>query len=222
MTSPVAPSPKDFLMGGAKTPSISWKGKPIGTSFEGVVARECKTIQQTDPENDTPLFWDEARTRPKWQLVVYLDLGIVHPDVQAYPDHDGVWAWYVKGASAEKELREAVAKAGDAKTGVREGARIRVTLAGHGEQKNKAFNPPNLFAVEYTRPADPSAAFLAQGDEAQAPTADTMRTQAQAIPAPPAGIDPAAWAAMTPERRQAVLAAMGVPAQDGFQDVPPF
>lgn len=70
-------------------------------------------------------------------------------------------------------------------------------------------------------PAAPAAQVAAPAQAAPAATAT--------IPACPAGVDPIAWGAMTPERRDAVLAALGAPAANaneaaaGFQsNTPPF
>jgi hypothetical protein len=222
-------SADDFLMGGAKTPSISWRNKPIGHSVTGTIARESKVVQQTDPDDGTPLFWDDARTQPKMQLVVYIDTGEVSDDQETYPDHDGVWALYVKGKSLTDATRDAVRKA--KRKGLEVGGRITVTFTGEGEQKKKAFNPPKLYRVEYVPPADQaSTAYLGQGQPAagqadpwgggQAPAAAPAGQGGSASTQPcPPGVDPTVWAGLDETRKAGVLAAMGAAP---VSDQPPF
>ncbi len=143
--------PDEFLMGSAKTPSVSWRNKPFGTTVTGNVARASKVMQQRDVETGDPLWWDEAKTQPRNQLVVYLDLGVIHPDGEEFPDHDGVWALYVKGKSLTEAVRSAVR--GSGRKGLEIGGRLSVTLTGEGKAQNKAFNPPKLFTASYVPPA---------------------------------------------------------------------
>lgn len=188
---------------------MSWKNKPVGTSVSGVVAREPRTMQSRDYDTDELEFWDSpANTQPKLQMAIYLDLGITHPDPTMYPDHDGVWALYVRQSTqAHKELREVVRKSG-AKS-IEVGGRLTFTYIGDGEQKNPKFNPPKHFRIEYQPPGNrASADFLSSG---------SMSYAGQPASTPPAGLDPAAWAALDPGRRAAVLASM-----QGTSSGPPF
>ncbi len=90
--------------------------------------------------------------------------------------------------------------------------------------------------IEVRHAGQAPAAAQATTPAATAPPAQTApaayaapATATATIPACPPGVDPIAWGAMTPERRDAVLAALGAPAANaneaaaGFQsNVPPF
>jgi hypothetical protein len=157
-------NPDDFLMGSAKTPSISWRNKPVGHTVAGTIARESRVMQQRDVETGAPLWWDEAMTQPRNQLVVYLDLGVIHPDSEEFPDHDGVWALYVKGKSLTEAVRSAVRASG--RKGLELGGRLSVTLTGEGKAQNKAFNPPKLYSASYIPPVDAAASDFLGTDQA--------------------------------------------------------
>lgn len=153
--------PNAFLMGGGKTPSLSWRNAPVGKTYKGTVARASRVMDQRSVDTGEILYWDDAKTRPKKMLCVYLDTGVIDPTIE---DHDGVWAWYVKGKSASDALRAAVR--GSGRAGIEIGGFISVTFTGEGVASNRAFNPPKLFTVSYMPPADASVAML--GDESMA------------------------------------------------------
>lgn len=204
----------EFLSGGQKTPSVSWRNKPVGTTVSGKVAREPRTMQSLDYDDSTPEFWDPPmNTRPKMQMAIYLDLGTVHPDTETYPDHDGVWAVYVRQSTQfHKELKEAIRKSGA--KGIDVGGHLTVTYIGDGEQKNPKFNPPKLYRVEYRAPATKATSdFL---DWGKVGTTTTTMNTSQA----PAGLDPAAWASLDEPRKASILAQMSAPAGAGVE--PPF
>lgn len=196
--------PNSFLMGSAKTPSISWKDKPIGTSFTGTIARQSRVMQQRDVDTDELLWWDEAKTQPKNQLVVYLNLGYDHPDRTAYPDHEGVWALYCKSSSLLKAVSSAVRATGA--KGLEVGGTLTVTYVGDGEKKKKAYNAPRLFTADYKAPPDPSTGFIASSSDA---TDLSM----------PPGADPLAWAGLDRAGKERYAAALAARAQ---ADEPPF
>lgn len=158
----------EFLMGGGKVPSVSWRNKPAGTEVSGIVARPSRVLDQRSVDDGSILYWDEAKTRPKKMICVYLDTGYTDPET---PDHDGVWAWYVKGKSATDALRNAIRQSGRA--GLEVGGAVTVRYVGEGKATNKAFNPPKLFDVTYTPPNDASASLLddRQGSARQSTTA---------------------------------------------------
>jgi hypothetical protein len=151
-------------------------------------------MQQRDIETREPLWWDEAKTRPKEQLAVYVNTGEIHPDASEYPEHDGVWGLYFKGKQPMAALKAAVLAAGAKRLAV--GGTISVTYIGDGEVTNKAFrhNPPKNFGVTYTPPVavDPSESIIG------------------AVPgeAMPPGADPAAWAALDGPGRERYAAAL--------------
>lgn len=196
--------PNAFLMGSVKTPSVSWKDKPIGTVVRGTIARPSRVMQQRDVDTDELLWWDEAKTQPKNQLVVYLDLGIQHPDREQFPDHEGVWALYCKSTSLLKAISGAVRATGS--KGLEVGGTLTVTYVGDGEKKKKAYNAPRLFTAGYVAPPDPSTDFVAS-------SADVSELRM------PPGADPLAWAGLDRDGKERYAAALAARAQ---ADEPPF
>lgn len=200
--------PNAWLMGGGKTPSISWRDRPIGYIVTGTVCRESKMMQQRDPENNEPLYWDDARTQPKMQLVVYLQTTERDLSIE---DDDGIRALYIKGKSLTEGLREAVKRAGS--KGVEIGATVTVIYTGEGERTKKVYSPPKLFKVEYRPPADAASARYLGGAPAERPaTAAVTGVNA----GPPAGVDPTAWRNLDEARRAQVLAGLS------GSNTPPF
>jgi len=193
---------EDFLSGGAKTPSVSWRNVPVGHTVTGTIARPSKVMQQRDPDSGDLLWWDEAKTQPRNQLVVYLDLGIAHPDTEAFPDQDTVWALYVKGKSMTEAVRTAWRASG--RPSLEVGGKLTVSFIGEGKATKKAFNPPKLYAASYSAPPErASAEFLGAGG----------------TPMPP-GADPAAWASLDTAGRERYAAALSAQAAVGAE--PPF
>lgn len=218
----------EFLSGGQKTPSISLKDREVGWSFEGTVAREARTMQSRDYDTGDLEWWDSpTNSQPKMQMAVYLDTGVVHPDPTEYPDHDGVWAWYVRQSTQpHKELREAIRKAGA--KGLDIGGRVKVTYIGEGEHtdpiKAKKYKKPKHVQVIYTPPAARATQdFLGGngGGYGSSDRAESYRDQRAVRPGQaPAGLDPTAWANLDESRRAAILAQMSQPA--GAGNTPPF
>jgi hypothetical protein len=201
-----------FLMGGG-TKTASWKHKPVGFTWAGVIVRDPEVRQQTDIKTKEPKFF-KGTNDPMLQLVVAIQTSERDP-LEA--DDDGVRAIYVKGKQFTAAVRDAV-KATGAK-GLETGGTLAVTYIGDGPQASADMDPPKLFSATYTRPVVQAAAdFLNGGDQpAMAPVQPTYQqpTQpvyqqpaaAQPAAAPPASIPPAVWAAMNPDQQRQVLAA---------------
>lgn len=153
-----------WFSGGVKTPSISWRNKPFGHTVKGKIARPSKIVQQRDVETGDLLWWDDEKTQPKKQLVVFLNTGEIDPEIEG---HDGVWALYVKG----KSMGDAVQRAVTIEAGVKAlaiGGVLTVKLVGEGKAKVKAYNPPKLYEAHYTPPLDASASFVKPGAKSAA------------------------------------------------------
>lgn len=69
----------DEVGGGGK--ALSWKDAPAGTKVRGVVSSLPQKLVQTDYKTKEPLFWDEERTRPKYQIVFGLTVDGVERSV---------------------------------------------------------------------------------------------------------------------------------------------
>ena len=122
-------------------PSLSFKDKPVGTEYVGVVARDVTNAdiqQMTDFNTKAPLFYRDGR--PKFAMKVPLR---VQPS-QEHPE--GEASWYVKG-QARDELVRAMAEAG-VDGAPQAGATIVIRLAGK-RSSGAGLNPANVFEVRY-------------------------------------------------------------------------
>lgn len=123
-------------------PSLSFKDKPIGTQYVGIVARDVTNAdvqQQTDFNTKAPLFYRDGR--PKFAMKVPLRL---QPSSE-FPE--GEASWYVKG-QARDELVRAMAEAGATEAAPKGGVTIVVTLTGR-RPSGAGMNPSNVFQVQY-------------------------------------------------------------------------
>jgi hypothetical protein len=132
--------------------SISFNGKPFGTSYTGYIARPITNAdiqQQTAMHTRLPLTHPDGS--PKWVMIVPLT---VTPD-QEFPD--GRATWYVKG-SERAELERAMDAAGVPLSAEghmpppEAGARVTITYTGDRPVPN--MNPQKMKAVTYERPAN--------------------------------------------------------------------
>lgn len=204
------PDANDFLMGGG-IPSVSFKNKPYGTTYKGTVVQEPTVQQQTDFDSGKPLFWDDGK--PKLQAKIVVQTDERDPKIQ---DDDGLRAVYAK-AEVQKAIAAAVRAAGCKRLEV--GGVLSLTFTGEGEAKGK-LNPPKLYSATY-EPPNP----LAMAAEQPFPVtgnypapADTGQTASITVinpDTPPAGVDPAAWAALSAEQKATLRAAMSA-SQPGY------
>ncbi|MEU1810973.1 hypothetical protein [Micromonospora aurantiaca (nom. illeg.)] len=168
---PQPPLPQGTLDGFFEQPSSgggpSWKfnGKPIGTSYAGIVARTVTNADVRAQTNNAGVAQTYKDGRPKLVMVVPMQ-------VQPSPEYpDGVAGWWVKG-QARDELARAMAEAGAPAGAPEAGAAVRVTLTGQRAVPN--MNPQLLYRVEYMRPAG----------AAPAPAPTYPGTVMQPLPAP--------------------------------------
>lgn len=136
-------------------PSISWKDKPIGHWYAGVVARDVTDAdiqQQTDPQTKQPKFYRDGR--PQFVMKVPLK---VEPSVD-FPE--GEATLFVRGQMRD-ELVRAMSEAG-ATGAPKAGATIVVQLAG---KRNTGAIPANQFAIQYQPPAGAGVASPAPAQQ---------------------------------------------------------
>ena len=172
----------DPFAGGDKTPSLSFKDAPIGTSYTGRVIDSPTLVQSRNFETEQPDFWPDGN--PKMSAAVKADFG---GDV-------GVRSiWAQKPSALYAAIAEAQTAAG---TKIAPGGTITVTYSGDGVRKdgNTKLNPPKQYAVSYTPPD-----IFAATPEPAAP-ASQIPQQAAA----PAAMSPELLAAA-----QALLASQG-------------
>ena len=162
----------DPFAGGDKTPSLSFKDAPIGTSYTGRVIDSPTLVQSRNVETEQPDFWPDGN--PKMSAAVKADFG---GDV-------GVRSiWAQKPSALYAAIAEAQTAAG---TKIAPGGTITVTYSGDGVRKdgNTKLNPPKQYAVTYT-PADafeaPAAAQIPQQAAAPAAMSPELLAAAQAL-----------------------------------------
>ena len=215
----------ELLMGGGIK---SVKFPTIGTVVTGTIIEPPKAQQMTKYGTNEPDFWPSGD--PKMQIVV-----TIQTDLRDDDKDDGKRRLYITPRMMPP-VRDAVRRAGA--PGLEVGGRITVKwVSGTGQGQGN----PKVYAAEYTRPAlDPDSLLNnnKQADGAQttpvaqttagqpvthqqtAPQASpTMQSPAPAAQTPqaPPGVDPALWATMSDQQRQAVLAAMTANANTGQQ-----
>lgn len=183
-------------------PSISWSAngqqKPIGTYYEGIVARDVTNAdvqQQTDPNTGQPKVYRDGR--PQFVMKVPLK-------VQPSPEFpEGEATWFVRG-QARDELVRAMAEAG-CDGAPRGGAAVRVTLV--HRRPTRMGNPANVVQVVYQPAPGQANAQPAAQAPAPAPTAPSPAVGqliAQQAPEQPATQVQAQYPPVPPQVAQSV------------------
>lgn len=192
----------NWLMAGASVPSCTFPA--IGTRQGGTLIEPAPfTQQQRDLATSQPKFWDNGD--PMQQLVVTMQTDERDP---ANPEDDGVRRLYVKG-QMQKAVAQAVRRAGA--RGLNVGGELWVDFVGQEEPKARGFNGAKVYAAEYHAP-NPSAAFLAKPEAAQAQPAPTPGAYA---PQATAGAPGAGYAPQASTYQQ--QSAAPVPGPDTYQ-----
>lgn len=192
-------------------PSISWKDKPVGTAYAGIIARDVTNAdiqQQTNFNTKQPEFYRDGR--PKFVMKVPLK---VQPS-QEFPE--GEATLFVRGRMRD-ELVRAMSEAG-ASGSPKAGDGIVVQLSGK-KQSGQGLNPANEFTIQYMpasaggagAPSPAPAPVVAQQPAPQAPVQPQMAIQQQ-VPAP---------APQVPQTAPSVPQAPAAPAQQAPQFQPP-
>jgi hypothetical protein len=146
----------DFLMGGGVK---SAKFEKIGATIRGTIVAKPELQQQRDPADNSPQYWDEAKTQPKQQVKV-----VLATEAKDDADDDGRRAVYVKGnmlKAVQKAVKDAGAK------GLEVGGKLAIQYVKDGEKKNKAFNAPKLYAAKYAAPDPMEQAAAAEPENAE-------------------------------------------------------
>jgi hypothetical protein len=177
----------DPFAGADSKPSVSFKDKPIGTSYTGTVTKAPELVQARDYESGQPAFWPDGN--PKQTVVTTLDI-----------NGEELNLWAAKPSALFRAIADAQKAAG---TQIAVGGTLTVTFTGEKpNDKNPRLNPQKLYTVTY----QPPNAF---GDTATAPAAATQAAPtAQPAPAAPAATQGVPQ--YTPEQIAAAKAA-GIP-----------
>ncbi len=180
----------EFLLSGGVRPA---KFEMACAAVSGKVIHAEKQ-QQREIDSGKVKYWEDGT--PRMQIVVHLQTSQRDPDD---PDDDGMRAVYIRGnmlTALRGALRKAHAK-------LELGGVLTVTYTGDGERKAAGFNPPKLYAVDYSPPS-PTAVNDILGE--------TPDTPAEPDKLPP-GITAEQWAEL-PQPAKEALAKM--------RNLPPF
>lgn len=192
---PVPAGPPPSLDGFYSQPAIgwgkawSWKDKPLGTTYAGIVARpltDADVEQQTSTGANgvrTPQTYRDGRPMLVMKVPMRVQPSAEHPEGQAL--------WYCQG-QARDELGRAMAEAG-APEGPPEAGAV-IVVAAVSERRNSFGTMSKQYKVQYQRPqgaapVTPSAPV----QQAPAPVAQPVPPQTgvpAAAPPPPAPAQP--------------------------------
>lgn len=128
-----------------KTPSLSWKNLPPGSVFTLRVLEPAKLLQGTDYKTQQPLFWDEAKTQPKMNAVLNVEV-LAGP--HSVGEERSVWA------KKPGDLFTAIANAQiEAGAQITTGGILYIRLKGETPHKDPKNNPIKNYEAVYEPPA---------------------------------------------------------------------
>jgi hypothetical protein len=193
----------DILMGSGGAPAA--KFPTVGTVVTGTVIAEPRATQQVNFRTKAPETWKDGS--PKMQVVVKLATNLRDPEKA---DDNGERDLYIKGKNLTDAIRQAVRQSGA--NGIHTGGVLTVQYIGDGPTDPNADVAPKLYAASYQPPAVSFNGVTPPAQPAAPASQPGYAPATQPIPAAvvepcPPGVDPAMWARLLPEQRQAVLAA---------------
>jgi hypothetical protein len=127
---------EDPFAGVETHPSLSFKDKPIGTSYTGKVTKAPELVQARDYESGQPAFWSDGN--PKMTVVTTLEVG-----------GEEVNLWAAKPSAMFRAIADAQ-KAAGAQIAV--GGTLTVTFSGEKPNDNPRLNPQKLYTAVYRPP----------------------------------------------------------------------
>lgn len=183
-------------------PGISWKDKPIGTTYAGRIASAPTVQQDSDYTTKLPKFQRDGVT-PQWVMLIPLE-GVQsnYATPNGQPEHPtGEVVFYARGKDKE-ELNRAMAEAG-CSGAPQAGATFQVTLVERKPQRQG--NPKNVVRIAYTPPNGQAHGPAAQAAPAQEAVAapPAPAPQVQQAPAPQPVVPQAAPQQFVPQVPQA-------------------
>lgn len=155
----------DPFAGADKVPSISFKGAPVGTVYEGVVTEAPKLVQSRDYDTGDPAFWPAKpgeTPNPKMSVVIRILM----------EDGEERSVWAQKPSAMFAAIGEAQKQAGQR---IDVGGTLAVKFTGEKPHTDpvkikKDMPPQKLYAAKYTppvtKPADDPWASSAAGTPA--------------------------------------------------------
>lgn len=171
-----------FFGGGGKAA----KFPTVGTGITGTIT----AVHPPEPQRD----FETGQDIPgKTQVRIELQTELRDPDIEF---DDGSRTLYVRGWM-KGAIGDALRKAGAQEPKI--GGRLTVTYSEDGAPPRPGLRGPKKYTAEYVAPQASTATFFNGPQQAAA------QPQNAPVPSdPPAGIDPAAWAAMPADAKQAI------------------
>jgi hypothetical protein len=144
------PDPTDPFSGGEKTPSLSWKGLPVGATFSLEVLEAAKPLQSRNFESGELDYWDTEHKQPKMAAVVNVRV-LAGP--HSVGEERSIWAQIPSNMFiAIKEAQ----KTADARLAA--GGKLHLRFAGEKPHDNKRYSPIKQYEAKYEPPTtDPFA-----------------------------------------------------------------
>lgn len=139
------PEADDPFAGGKKTPSLSWRSLPIGSTFTLRVLAPAKLLQSTDYTTQKPKFWEDDPTRPVMSAVINVTV-LAGP--HSVGEDRSVWA------QRPSDLFAAIAQAQtDAQARITTGGTLHLNFMGETKHQDPRMNPIKNFRAQYEPPA---------------------------------------------------------------------
>jgi hypothetical protein len=167
-------SDSDDAFGATKTPSLSWKGVPVGTVFTLEVLGPAKILHSRDFETGQPAYWNGDPNTPKLSAVVNVR---VLSGPHSLQEERSVWAQrpsalYAAIAEAQKTAGAKLAAGGT----------LHLKFSGETPHENKRYSPIKQYQAKYEPPVDgfyeaPSTPPPQYAQPAQATTPSRPTTQ---------------------------------------------
>lgn len=162
-------------------PPPTGKGIPIGTYYEGKVVREeisQQTKMPTVPGGEAePLFWDEAKTQPKYQMVIVVE----NPIYATEENPSGAMRLFFSGGA----LTAAQAKAKELGVDAFLHGYLRLTWVREEAPSTPGFNARKVFQVDFV-PGSPPNPMLAGTPDVQQGQQAFVPPQQPQLPIPAA------------------------------------
>lgn len=138
----------EFFGGGGGPKALSWKDKPVGHSYQGIITK-VEVINKTDKKTGAVVM--NQYGKPKKIVILTLITDLRDPEIE---DDNGLRRIFLQG-NAAWELRQTL-RAGSFAKPIK-GGRFKITKS--GTKPTEHYNDQNLFQVLY---ADPTGDTLAQ------------------------------------------------------------
>jgi hypothetical protein len=166
-----------FKQAGGGAPLYFSRDSTVGEFVEGTVL-ESQPVQAKDYETNALKNWDDGS--PMMQLVITLQTDLRDPTIEKDDGRRRVFLrWW---GSDRQNVIDAVQRQGD--QFVRDGAWLRVTFTGYGEQKDRKLNAPKIYGIDYKAPPTATEKLMSAPVQSVTSGAGTVPGQTITVAAP--------------------------------------